>query len=452
MSLNADKNRNSLGRRSCATIVALAMALAARPALAQSNQCPALTIGGITFTAGERAFADDATKVIGTLIFQGGATTLVQAVTGTNLPTNVTANTTIPGKHGIDVIFTNNVIENGPGADLVIFDLDEPSPINVAIKRANGSMTAQRGYFTAPTPVPTVVNTPDLGQLDLMAVQIDLSDYGIPLGEKITCIRIFFDTAGEVATITAVGGLNVPPCDDGDPCTIDLCVNGVCTSIPDTRDDDGDGVPNCRDKCPNSRPGAVVDADGCENLSANAGGPYSMKCVPGGIVQIPLVGTAFGQSKYGATLQTQWTTSCAGATIANPAALSTTLSINTAVAGCPANCNVTLTASLVGGSQPPAVVPPVNSTATVTLFKDCNNNNVPDPTDIVNGYSLDCNHNDIPDECDVNPTDPDGNGMVSKDCDHNNVPDECQADCDHNGEWDLFDFLCYQGAFLTGCP
>ena len=28
-------------------------------------------------------------------------------------------------------------------------------------------------------------------------------------------------------------------------------------------DDDNDGVPNSRDKCPNTRPGATVDADGC---------------------------------------------------------------------------------------------------------------------------------------------------------------------------------------------
>lgn len=37
-------------------------------------------------------------------------------------------------------------------------------------------------------------------------------------------------------------------------------------------DDDNDGVPNSRDKCPNTRAGATVDADGCEiveNLTIN---------------------------------------------------------------------------------------------------------------------------------------------------------------------------------------
>ena len=33
---------------------------------------------------------------------------------------------------------------------------------------------------------------------------------------------------------------------------------------PENPDLDGDGVPNGRDKCPNTRPGAVVDLDGCE--------------------------------------------------------------------------------------------------------------------------------------------------------------------------------------------
>ena len=46
----------------------------------------------------------------------------------------------------------------------------------------------------------------------------------------------------------------------------------------------------------------------------------------------------------------------------------------------------------------------------------------------------DCNGNGIWDDCDVNPTDPDGNGQVSLDCNEDGVPDECVCpadfDCD----------------------
>ena len=65
---------------------------------------------------------------------------------------------------------------------------------------------------------------------------------------------------------------------------------------------------------------------------------------------------------------------------------------------------------------------------------DCNANGIPDDCDIDpldpdgNGLvSTDCNFNGIPDECDVDPTDPDGDGFVSADCQADLIPDVCQA-------------------------
>ena len=45
----------------------------------------------------------------------------------------------------------------------------------------------------------------------------------------------------------------------------------------------------------------------------------------------------------------------------------------------------------------------------------------------------DCNRNGVPDQCDIDPTDPDGNTMVSPDCNANDTPDECEPDCNGNG-------------------
>ena len=51
----------------------------------------------------------------------------------------------------------------------------------------------------------------------------------------------------------------------------------------------------------------------------------------------------------------------------------------------------------------------------------------------------DCNNNGVPDECDIDPSDPDGDGFVSGDCNTNGVPDECDIangdsmDVDMNG-------------------
>ncbi len=52
------------------------------------------------------------------------------------------------------------------------------------------------------------------------------------------------------------GGVDAPP-----PATAAPSAPPPPPSNPDL---DGDGVPNERDKCPNTRPGAVVDLDGCE--------------------------------------------------------------------------------------------------------------------------------------------------------------------------------------------
>ena len=42
-------------------------------------------------------------------------------------------------------------------------------------------------------------------------------------------------------------------------------------------------------------------------------------------------------------------------------------------------------------------------------------------------HARDCNGNGEADACDLDPTDPDGNGEVSRDCNNNGVPDECET-------------------------
>jgi hypothetical protein len=71
---------------------------------------------------------------------------------------------------------------------------------------------------------------------------------------------------------------------------------------------------------------------------------------------------------------------------------------------------------------------------------DCNGNGVNDANDIAGGTSQDCNQNFIPDECDINTTDPDGDGKVSADVNGNGIPDECEPDCNGNlipDAWDI---------------
>ncbi len=61
---------------------------------------------------------------------------------------------------------------------------------------------------------------------------------------------------------------------------------------------------------------------------------------------------------------------------------------------------------------------------------DCNQDGVPDDVQLAGG---DCDHNGVLDECDIDPLDPDGDGVVSADCNENGIPDGCEDDCDGNG-------------------
>lgn len=82
------------------------------------------------------------------------------------------------------------------------------------------------------------------------------------LSEQLTAIT---DAVAGGATGVDVAGL----IGDGTLCA-DLDVAGVTFSIDnDTCDDDGDGVENSMDNCPNTMPGAIVDANGCTDMDAD---------------------------------------------------------------------------------------------------------------------------------------------------------------------------------------
>ncbi|MGB1397403.1 MAG: hypothetical protein ACPG7R_06140, partial [Planctomycetota bacterium] len=67
-----------------------------------------------------------------------------------------------------------------------------------------------------------------------------------------------------------------------------------------------------------------------------------------------------------------------------------------------------------------------------TAGPDCNNNGVPDDSDIASGASTDCNGDEIPDECQ----------LTDNDCDQNGLLDACEGDSDNDGVFDPCD----------GCP
>ncbi|MCZ6683681.1 MAG: hypothetical protein O7B26_10905, partial [Planctomycetota bacterium] len=70
---------------------------------------------------------------------------------------------------------------------------------------------------------------------------------------------------------------------------------------------------------------------------------------------------------------------------------------------------------------------------------DCDDNGNLDAIEIFQNPGLDCNDNFIIDACDIDPSDPDLNGLISADCDADGTPDECQIDSDGDGIIDACD-------------
>jgi|GEM_PF-1833165 len=180
---------------------------------------------------------------------------------------------------------------------------------------------------------------------------------------------------------------NEPTCQDGvteELCTLEL--QGTFLGIGSTcmDDSDGDGVTDCFDLCPETEMNADVDANGCQLITLDAGGPYEMPCMVGGseMIVFMLDGSFSGQLPPGAELQFTWVTSCPpGATLGDENALDTTLTFDTSMTGCPLSCVAGLTAQIVesgtdtpfpGATQPTPDDEPVLLTPAAEMGACCN--------------------------------------------------------------------------------
>jgi hypothetical protein len=177
-----------------------------------------ISVGGFTFDAGEEAFADDASLVSGSGVrfscAAGGpsASSYAEALTGSDISQCV--NVSGGGDGVLEVSFTDNSISNGPGTDLVIFEVSGPRATGTPDPAELFELSVFDGTaytsFVPFTPVATGFGTPD-PTLDLFAVEIDLSAFGISAGTNIDRVRLhLFDNGlgSKGADIVALGALN----------------------------------------------------------------------------------------------------------------------------------------------------------------------------------------------------------------------------------------------------
>jgi hypothetical protein len=171
---------------------------------------PPLEVGGILFPAGEAAFADAVAVVSGQIAPKCGASSLEEAVLGSDLNTSLSTPAD-SGEHSFDLYFIDNDITNGEGADAVIFETTNPNPLLVAVQVGVNQFSGEVQYLSQPTGemvdcdgVPRSLNT----------ILVDLDDFGLAAGTSVNVMRItLFEANNDHADVAAVGALNVTTCE-----------------------------------------------------------------------------------------------------------------------------------------------------------------------------------------------------------------------------------------------
>jgi len=145
-----------------------------------------ITVAGFTFAQGELDFADDAVVISGTVT---GATAaqVRSTLIGASLRDSIRLIT--PDVAVVEIAFSDNAIVNGPGTDLVIFELSgsgRPVGYADATERFEFSVLGASGFspFAEVIPVNTGFLAPHDVTLSAYVVQIDLADFGFAPNER----------------------------------------------------------------------------------------------------------------------------------------------------------------------------------------------------------------------------------------------------------------------------
>ena len=182
-----------------------------------------INVGGYSFSS-EAAFADDAFLVSGTIRFTclgGGwgvnppAGSEAEAIAGSDLSHCVNNNT---GNSGIvEAVFSNNLILNNAGPDLILFELSGTMAAGTPEPRERFGVSVYDGATFTPytyfDPIATGTNfcgDPALC-LATFSAEIDLSSFGLSGGKTVDRVRLHIFDVGlgtKSADIGALGALN----------------------------------------------------------------------------------------------------------------------------------------------------------------------------------------------------------------------------------------------------
>jgi hypothetical protein len=197
------------------TVRSLIAASAALCVLPLTADAAPLVVAGFTFEGGEQALADDAAVVAGTVTETTDEQVQLTLV-GSHLGDSIRVIT--PDVAVIEILFSDNLILNGDGNDLVIFELSgSATPVGFADvnERFEVSVLGGAGFssFVEVIPVNTGFLAPHDTSLSAYAVELDLANFGFAPGETTGSVRIRLvdHLVSRSADPTAIGALNSTP-------------------------------------------------------------------------------------------------------------------------------------------------------------------------------------------------------------------------------------------------
>lgn len=173
-----------------------------------------ISVAGIEFPNGEDDFAKDAVVVSGTVT--GSSLSEVQAtLVGSGITDSIRVIT--PDVAEIEITFGARQILNESGPDVVVFELSGDQLPGTPDFNERFEVSILGGGFFTPfqvvVPVATGFDDPADSSLDVFAVLLDLSDYGLAPGEVADRVRIRLvdNLVTRSADPTAVGLLHSVP-------------------------------------------------------------------------------------------------------------------------------------------------------------------------------------------------------------------------------------------------
>lgn len=183
--------------------------------VASATGASPITVGGYVFEAGEEAFADEVELVEGSLTTHTEEQAR-QILTGSYAGDTIRVIT--PDVAVLEIFFTDNAILNGPGTDLVIFELSGALGAGTPDHTERFEVTVFEGAafppFVSFDPVDTGYPDPN-GGLNIFAVEIDVTDFGVPAGGTTQRVRIrlvdnLVHRSADPTALGALSSLSVP--------------------------------------------------------------------------------------------------------------------------------------------------------------------------------------------------------------------------------------------------